>query len=194
MSIIYQAELTPGKREIIAGWLPEQPWRDGAGDVVLVGAYRFDDPAGEVGIEVHLVRSGSGPVQQVPLSYRGAAVPELRNVLVGTMEHSVLGTRYVYDATGDPVFIAELERVIRDADTQTPLMVIQDDGTEVERAAGVTVRGSGDAAPETGWAILRTPRPLTDSEHPSGLVGDIRTPLDGSAPGRYAFVAASAEA
>jgi hypothetical protein len=37
-----------------------------------VSAYRFDDPAGEVGIETLLVRRGAGPVLQVPLTYRGA--------------------------------------------------------------------------------------------------------------------------
>lgn len=182
MSIIHQAELTPGKREIIAGWLPEQPWREGTGETVLVGAYRFDDPAGEVGLEVHLVRSGAGPVQQVPLSYRGEAVPELSDSLVGTMEHSVLGTRYVYDAVADPVFRAELTRVIAEADRQTPLMVVQADGSEEERDSSVTVRGSGHPAPESGWRVLRTPVERPEGEAAPGLSGAIVTPLDGSAP------------
>ncbi|GAB2473409.1 CG0192-related protein [Xylanimonas ulmi] len=122
MAILHQATLTPTKPSLIAAWLPGQPWFDGDAPLVVtpVGAYRFDDAAGEVGIESHLVEAG-GRTVHVPLTYRGAELDGAEAFLVGTMEHSVLGTRWVYDAAGDPVYRAELVRVIAEADTQAEL-------------------------------------------------------------------------
>lgn len=94
--------------ELLADWLPLQDWFDGGGSpLVRLGSFRFDDPAGEVGIETQLVGAGD-QVYQVPLTYRGAPLAGAEAFLVGTMEHSVLGHRWVYDATGDPVYVAEL--------------------------------------------------------------------------------------
>ena len=105
MALIHRATLSPTKSEIIAAWLPAQPWSPGGdGSVELVGAYRFDDPEGRVGLEVHLVRSNK-ILLQGPLVYRDAPVDGLDAHLVGTMEHSVLGQRWVYDGLADPVFI-----------------------------------------------------------------------------------------
>ncbi len=108
MGLVYAAELRPSKMELVADWLPSQPWFEGdARSLVRLGSFRFDDPAGEVGLETHLVGAG-GHVYQVPLSYRGAPLEGAEAFLVGTMEHSVLGRRWVYDATSDPVYAAEL--------------------------------------------------------------------------------------
>ena len=105
MALIHRATLSPTKSEIIAAWLPAQPWSPGGdGTVELVGAFRFDDPEGRVGLEVHLVRSNE-ILLQVPLVYRDAPVDGLDAHLVGTMEHSVLGQRWVYDGLADPLFI-----------------------------------------------------------------------------------------
>ncbi|MCA1005820.1 hypothetical protein LCL87_08825 [Rhodococcus hoagii] len=107
MALLYAAQLSPTKPELIAGWLPSSPYYDGATPTIEpVGAYRFDDPDGEVGIEVHLVRDAGGTVYQVPLTYRSAPLPGARPA--GEMDHSVLGRRYVYDATTDPVFVQQL--------------------------------------------------------------------------------------
>jgi hypothetical protein len=71
MAIIHQATLVPTKAELVASWLPAQPWFDGAAQHVHpVAAYRFDDPAGEVGIESHLFEV-DGRLVHVPLTYRG---------------------------------------------------------------------------------------------------------------------------
>ena len=52
---------------------------------------------------------GSEPVvYQVPLTYRGAPLEGGQHALVGTMEHSVLGRRWVYDGPHDPVYAAQL--------------------------------------------------------------------------------------
>jgi hypothetical protein len=78
-------------------WLPSRPWFTGDGELQQVGAYRFDDTAGEVGLEALLVQSGGGEVMHVPLTYRGMPLPGADEFLVGTAEHSVLGARWVYD-------------------------------------------------------------------------------------------------
>ncbi|HEY3831437.1 MAG TPA: hypothetical protein VGO03_04040 [Acidimicrobiia bacterium] len=109
MAILHAATLTPTKAEIIASWLPTRPWAPAAGDgngnggLELVGAYRFDDPVGQVGIEGHLVRWNS-VLLHVPLTYRNAPLAGADDYLLGTMQHSALGERWVYDGVGDPVF------------------------------------------------------------------------------------------
>ncbi|GAA1938226.1 maltokinase N-terminal cap-like domain-containing protein [Nocardioides hwasunensis] len=63
--------------------------------------------------------------------------------LIGTMEHSVLGTRHVYDACADPVFVATVLDTIRSGGRQADLRVRRVDGTEVGRDADATARGEG---------------------------------------------------
>lgn len=111
MSIVYRdAVLEPGKIELVTEWIQRQRWYAGKGHsptLHRVGGYRFDDPDGEVGMEVLLLADTavSPPVvYQVPLSYRSAALDGAEEALVGTMEHGVLGTRWVYDAPHDPLF------------------------------------------------------------------------------------------
>lgn len=150
MALLYDAEIRPSKLELLGDWLPSRAWYAGPRRPRLVadGAYRFDDPQGEVGIETHLVHVGDGPVLQVPLTYRGAPLPGGDGFLVGTMEHSVLGQRWVYDACGDPVYAAVLATVILGAATQAEQYVEVDGGrvpldpTVVVRS---TVRPSGGA-------------------------------------------------
>ena len=91
MALLHRAQLSPSKLELVGDLLASRAWFRG-GTVAAVGAYRFDDPAGEVGIETHLVRADDGPVLQVPLTYRAAPLAGRGGVLVGTTEHSVLGT------------------------------------------------------------------------------------------------------
>jgi hypothetical protein len=113
MALIHKATLSPTKLELLAAWLPGRSWYDGSASALeQVAAYRFDDPAGAVGIETLLVRSGDGPVHQVPLTYRAGPMEGGDAWLVGTSEHSVLGERWVYDAAGDLVYAAALASAI----------------------------------------------------------------------------------
>ncbi|WP_158566384.1 CG0192-related protein, partial [Micromonospora craterilacus] len=114
MALLHRAEIHPTKLELLAAWLPGRDWYQGdtGAEVTRVAGYRFDDPAGEVGIETLLVRAGDGPVHQVPLTYRGAPLDGADAWLVGTIEHSVLGRRWVYDACGDPVYAAALASAV----------------------------------------------------------------------------------
>lgn len=115
MAIVHKgASIVPTKIELLTAWLPHQRWYAGKGHVPQLerlGGFRFEDPDGQVGVEVLLVvdRAASPAViYQVPLTYRGAPLAGAEHALVGTMEHSVLGRRWVYDAPHDPVYVGEL--------------------------------------------------------------------------------------
>jgi hypothetical protein len=148
VAVIHNAQIAPTKAELIAGWLPSQSWSGGApAPFELLGAYRFDDPAGEVGIETHLVRTGGGAVLQVPLTYRGAPLEGAARHLVGTTEHSHLGRRWVYDGCGDPVYAAVLAATIRTGGREAEQWV-ETEGGPVRRESTARVTGSGTPGAE----------------------------------------------
>lgn len=144
MALLHQAELRPSKLELLEGWVRSQPWFDGPTDAALssVAAFRFDDPEGEVGVETLLVRAGDGPTLQVPLTYRGAPLDGADEFLIGTMEHSVLGSRWVYDGTGDPVYVQTVAAATLNGGHQAELFV-EVDGKRVERTPTALVTGTG---------------------------------------------------
>ena len=116
MAILYNVELSPGKLELIEEWLPKQPWANVEPGTKLnrVSSFRFDDPAGEVGVEFHLVKAADGDdtVYQVPLTYRGAPLAGAEGHLITEMDHPKLGHRWVYDGASDPVCVLETLRAI----------------------------------------------------------------------------------
>lgn len=112
MAIVYPyAELTPGKRELMDAWLPSRSWFDGE-PRKPAGSFRFDDPDGEVGMEGFVLGAEGRSTLFVPLTYRGAPLSGGEQHLVGTTEHSELGTRWVYDGAADPVFVQSLVTAI----------------------------------------------------------------------------------
>ncbi len=153
MALIYQAELTPSKIDLLAAWIPTRPWLGDADVSTLeaVGAYRFDDPAGEVGIETHLLRSADGQVLHVPLTYRGAPLTGAEAALVGTMQHSVLGPRWVYDGCADAVYATALASAVLTGGTQADLEVATASGPERREP---TTRVSGSGTPGTAVPAL----------------------------------------
>lgn len=144
MALLHQAELHPTKLELLAAWLPGRRWYQGqaSADIVRVAAYRFDDPAGAVGMETILVRAGDGPIHQVPLTYRDAPLDSGDPWLVGTTDHSVLGRRWVYDACGDLVYAAALASAIFGGAGQAEEF-LEVDGRLERREPTMTVTGSG---------------------------------------------------
>ncbi|CAG7572515.1 1,4-alpha-glucan branching enzyme [Barrientosiimonas humi] len=146
MATIHRATLEPDKVTIVSRWIADRRWYAGTGTPALrqLAAYRFDDPDGEVGLETLLLldESGASPVlYQVPLSYRGApleSAPE--RAFLGEMQHSVLGTRYVYDAAYDPVYATELLRAIVQGGSEAG-QVVADSGES--RPSTATCKGSG---------------------------------------------------
>ncbi len=141
MAILHRATLTPTKPEALAAWLPHQPWAPDAGDLELVGAFRFDDPDGEVGLEVHLVRL-DGVLLQVPLTYRGAPLHGGEPFLVTTMEHSALGKRWVYDGLGDPTFLSTMAGAALTGTGQS-VAVVEDAGRRLLVPSAVRLGGGG---------------------------------------------------
>jgi hypothetical protein len=121
MAIIHQAVITPSKLDVIEQWLDQQPW-GGSGPLEQLGSYRFDDPDGEVGIEAILVRRGDAALQAA-LTYRSAALDGADDHLIATIDHSVLGRRWVYDAAADPVAARCFERSLTGAQQQAELEV-----------------------------------------------------------------------
>ncbi|MBX0300774.1 hypothetical protein K2F54_12400 [Cryobacterium sp. 1639] len=144
MALLYSAEITPTKIELLTEWAPTQPWFVGDADqpVTNVGAYRFDDPEGQVGIETILITAGSGPVLQVPVTYRDAPLAGAEDYLITTMQHSVLGERWVYDATGDPAYLAAVATAALTGGRQAELQV-EIDGQMTVREPTAVVAGSG---------------------------------------------------
>ena len=115
--------VTPSFAQFLPPWMAQQRWYAGKGRVPAlkrIGGLRFEDPAGEVGVETWLVldESGQDPtIYQVPLTYRGTRLAGADHALIATVEHNSLGTRYIYDAPHDPVFAAELLRLMLDEGT-----------------------------------------------------------------------------
>lgn len=144
MALLHNATLVPSKLELLTAWLPGRSWFTGDADVQRIATYRFDDPAGEVGVETFLLRADGGPLFQVPLTYRSAALPGKDDFLLGTTEHSVLGTRWVYDGCADPVWASTVATAILTGGTQAEEFVDRGDHLE-PRAPSATVRGSGAA-------------------------------------------------
>jgi hypothetical protein len=158
MALLHHATMTPTKLELIAAWLPRQPWYDEApgSEVERVSAYRFDDPAGQVGIETMLIRAaGSDRIWQVPLTYRGAPLDGAEQWLIGTTEHSVLGTRWVYDGCGDPVYAATLTDAIFGRIAQA-VEYFEVEGELQARPSQMAVSGTGESGPEASAIVAVT--------------------------------------
>ena len=193
MAVIHRAQLTPTKRELMAEWLPARPWsgNPGAGRVEPVGAYRFDDPSGGVGIETVLVRTGDAQVLQVPLTYRDAPLAGAEGFLIGTSEHSVLGRRWIYDGCGDPVYAAALATTILAGGREAEEWVQHADGRSERREPTVRVVGSGtdgvEALPVVPVSVVDDA--TTTTVGASGLELVVRRVLDG--PTRADDVAAT---
>lgn len=120
MATIYKTTMTPGKLELVGAWLPTRPWYEATGhapELARSGGFRLDDPQGEVGMEFMVLTDTSGGREtsyHVPLTYRGAPLEGAGDAggagagLVGTSEHGVLGTRWIYDGAHDPVLVGQL--------------------------------------------------------------------------------------
>jgi hypothetical protein len=109
VATIHHTTLTPSKLELLARWLPRQPWYRGSRSPALAkgGGFRLDDPGGEVGIEVMII-TADGARYLVPMSYRGAPLQAADDALLGTSEHGVLGRRWIYEGLHDPVAVGQL--------------------------------------------------------------------------------------
>lgn len=138
MADIYSAQLDPGKLDVITKWLTSQDFAAGLDLAPLetVTAYRFDDPNGKVGLEVHIVRSGDRYFQ-VPLTYREAPLEGADEAFIANMDHSILGKRWVYAGMGDPLFRDRLDAAIATAGTSAKQYRVDDEGNRIEEITEV---------------------------------------------------------
>lgn len=150
MGIVHrQATISPTKQELVEAWLPSRPWGRGRTVAGKVAEYRLDDPAGEVGVETIVWRTDDDALLQTALTYRAEPLGGAEDHLITTMEHSVLGRRWIYDGCGDPVWADTLVRTILTGASQTP-MFFEQDGERVDIPPRMQVRGSGDAEGSAG--------------------------------------------
>lgn len=156
MAILHRAEVNPSKIELVQSWAPRQPFfsGDAAAELSVTASFRYDDPEGEVGIETLIVRVAEDELLHVPVTYRGAPLEGGEPWLIGTMEHSVLGSRWVYDAVGDPAYLGELASAAFSGATEVEQFVAVE-GQLVPRESTAHAVGSGSndrtfAAPAPG--------------------------------------------
>jgi len=168
MGLVHHATIAPTKQELVAAWLPAQPWAAGRSIADKLGEYRFDDPEGEVGVETIVWTLDDGSLVQTPLTYR--AEPLAGGSLIDTCAHSVLGTRYVYDGCSDPVWASTLATAILTGGTQAQ-MYVEHDGERVDVPPRMQVRGSG-AAP-IGMTVAAVDETATDGSVTTARAGGV---------------------
>lgn len=149
MARFHVATITPTKTELIAEWTPTQPWGLAADvPIEVIGSYRFDDPDGRVGMETHLATAG-GTLLQIPLTYRDEPLEGADDALIVEMQHSVLGTRWVYDGLRDPQFVVMLAAVAMTGQGEA-LGLAEFDGRWYIAPSNVRIQGGG-------WTQERVP-------------------------------------
>lgn len=163
MAIFHVSTSTPTKAEILAAWVPGQAWSpNGSDPIEILGSFHFDDPEGCAGMETHLVRVGES-LFQVPLTYRDAPLEQIAPV--ATMEHSVLGTRWVYDGLDDHRYVMILAGVALTGQGQS-LGWARHEGRWYAAPSGVSLGHRGDR--------LDAPTPLDglslDADHGDHVV------------------------
>jgi hypothetical protein len=107
----------------------------------VIGSYRFDDPEARVGMETHLVTSGA-TLLQIPLTYRDQPLAGADDALIGEMQHSALGTRWVYDGLRDPQFVVMLAAVAMTGQGEA-LGMVMNDGRWYIAPTNVRIHGGG---------------------------------------------------
>jgi hypothetical protein len=143
------ATITPTKAELIAAWAPTQPWGLAADvPIEVIGSYRFDEPDGRVGMEAHLVTAG-GTLLNIPLTYRDEPLEGADDALIVEMQHSVLGTRWVYDGLRDPRLVIMLAAVAMTGQGEALGMAVYD-GRWYIAPSNVRIQGGG-------WTQERVP-------------------------------------
>src|SRR4051812_8451605 len=149
MALFHRATLKPTKAELIAHWAPTQPCGPPAeAPIEVIGSYRFDDPDGRVGMETHLVTAG-GTLLQIPVTYRDERMDDADDAFIGEMDHSVLGTRWVYDGLRDSRLVMMLAAVAMTGQGEALGMAAYD-GRWFVAPSNVRIQGGG-------WTQERVP-------------------------------------
>ena len=86
---------------------------------------------------------------QVPLTYRDEPLDGAEDALITEMQHSVLGTRWVYDGLRDPRFVVMLAAVAMTGQGEALGMAVYD-GRWYIAPSNVRIQGGG-------WTLERVP-------------------------------------
>jgi hypothetical protein len=171
MALFHVATIVPTKQEMIGEWLPRQPWGPSAGHAVeVIGAYRFDDPEGRVGMETFIVSAGDD-LFQVPFTYRDAPLAGADGALAGEMEHSALGTRWVYDGLHDPSYVTMLAAVAMTGQGEA-LGLVERDGRWIIAPTNVRISGGGWTLERAAVDGFAPPRDAAADESSTVLAND----------------------
>lgn len=210
MSTVYKTTLVPGKLELLAAWLPTRAWYTGTGGtphLERTGGFRLDDPDYEVGIEFMAATDTSGyepRTYHVPMTYRAAPLEGGDEALIGTCDHGVLGPRWVYDGTRDPVFLEQLCALLlgvaepqaqRLSDTPDPTVARSYTGSAAvlepvevgDAPGGTSIIARADGGPVT----IRVNRVLRPGDEEPEAIGEVVASWDapdGEVRGRYVVV------
>lgn len=112
-------------------------------------------------MECFLFGSAEGSTLFVPVTHRGAELAGADAHLIGTMQHSVLGDRWVYDGCADPIFVATLATTILTSGSQAEQEVHAADGTVSRRAPTVRAHGTGRAG-SAATTVISTVAPVDE--------------------------------
>ncbi len=149
MALFHRATLEPTKEELITAWVPHQVWGPAPGQPIeVIGAFRFDDPDGQIGMETFLCSAG-GELLQVPLTYHDAPLAGVEAALISEMHHSVLGQRWVYDGLRDPAYVTMLAAVTLTGQGEALGMAVYE-GRWYIAPTNVRIHGGG-------WTLERVP-------------------------------------
>jgi hypothetical protein len=99
-------------------------------------------------METHLVTAGAA-LLQIPLTYRDQPLNDADDALITEMQHSVLGTRWVYDGLRDPQLIIMLAAVTMTGQGEALGMALYD-GRWYIAPSNVRIKGGG-------WTRERVP-------------------------------------
>ena len=156
MALFHLATITPTKADLIAEWAPSQPWGPPAdARTEVIGSYRFDDPDGRVGMEAHLVMAGD-TLLHIPVTYRDEPLEGADDAFIVEMQHSVLGTRWVYDGLRDPRLVVMLAAVTMTGQGEALGMAVYD-GRWYIAPSNVRIQGGGwtqERVPVDGFDIV----------------------------------------
>ncbi len=149
MGLFHRATITPTKGQLVSEWAPTRAWGPPADvPIDVIGSYRFDDPENRVGMETMVVRAADD-VLQVPLTYRAEPAPASEAVLITEMDHSALGTRWVYDGLTDERFVVMLAAVAMTGQGEALGMAVYEDRWYIA-PSDVRIQGGG-------WSQERVP-------------------------------------
>jgi hypothetical protein len=107
-------------------------------------------------METHLVTAGT-TLLHVPLTYRDEPLAGADDALIAQMQHSVLGTRWVYDGLRDPLLVVMLAAVSMTGQGEALGMAVYD-GRWYVAPSNVRIQGGG-------WTHERVPVDQFDVEH-----------------------------